>query len=363
MKIGLVRRGYSATGGAERYLLRFATALSEAGHTPVLFASTAWPQDAWSLGPRVSVHGENPGQFAAALERLVSRRHCDFLFSLERVSACDCYRAGDGVHRAWLARRARHEPWIETWFRKLRPMHRELLLLETQLFKNRRARAVIANSALVRDEIVHHFGYPADRIRIIPNGVPAPASTAETAAMRLKTRAELGYDENDPIVLFVGSGWERKGLNYAVHAINAVKNPNAQLLVAGRGNPAECPTSRRTRFLGTDYDVRSLYAAADVFLLPTLYDPFSNACLEAFSYGLPVVTTRDNGFCELLTTGVDGHVLENPADTTGMAQALDTWTTEGRADDARESIRRTASVWTIERNLEATLAVVAEFSP
>ena len=53
----------------------------------------------------------------------------------------------------------------------------------------------------------------------------------------------------------------------------------------------------------------ALYAAVDVFVLPTIYDPFSNACLEALAAGLPVLTTTANGFAEILTPGVTGDTF------------------------------------------------------
>ena len=66
----------------------------------------------------------------------------------------------------------------------------------------------------------------------------------------------------------------------------------------------------RVHFLGPVREMAAVYAAADVFVLPTLYDPFSNASLEALAAGLPVLTTRANGFAEILTPGVDGEVFE-----------------------------------------------------
>ena len=73
------------------------------------------------------------------------------------------------------------------------------------------------------------------------------------------------------------------------------------------------------RFLGAVEDLPALFSAADVFTLPTIYDPFSNACLEAIAAGLPVVTTTANGFSEILTRGVHGDVVE-PGDVTALAQ-------------------------------------------
>ncbi len=359
MKIGLVRRGFSGSGGAEAYLKRFAGALREAGHDCVLFASEEWPDSEWPFGELRRVRGGSPRSFADALSAANPRAHCDFLFSLERVWSCDCYRAGDGVHRAWLERRKRYEPWWSSAFRALRSKHRELLELEKALFRPAATRLVLANSNLVRDEIVREFGYPADRIRVIYNGVPAPRGTWN-ADLRQKARQELGVDESAFVVLFAGSGWERKGLKFAILGVNAANIPNLIFLVAGRGKQASLPASRHTRFLGPVRDMETVFAASDLFLLPTLYDPFSNACLEAAVRGMPVITTLDNGFSEVIEPGKTGEVLMTPTDTLRLAAAIEQWTNQEKRSAARSRAAHLASKFDIETNLRATLDAINE---
>jgi UDP-glucose:(heptosyl)LPS alpha-1,3-glucosyltransferase len=64
------------------------------------------------------------------------------------------------------------------------------------------------------------------------------------------------------------------------------------------------------------------YAAADVLVLPTIYEPFSNACLEALASGLPVVTTRAAGVSELLPDRLDSLTLPSPSDHAAIAERL-----------------------------------------
>src|SRR5437763_973751 len=85
-------------------------------------------------------------------------------------------------------------------------------------------------------------------------------------------------------LLFAGSGWERKGLIFAIQAMALCKNRKLRLLVAGRGNEKLYKTrglrfwrEEPVRFLGAVRDLARVYAAADIFILPTIYDPFSNA--------------------------------------------------------------------------------------
>src|SRR5207244_10475635 len=126
----------------------------------------------------------------------------------------------------------------------------------------------------------------------------------------------IGVDEIG--VLFLGSGWERKGLRFAVAAI---EKQRMRLLVAGRGNTRKYRSSRVT-FLGEIENVRLPLAAADIFILPTIYDPFSNASLEAMAAGLPVITTRANGCSEIIELKVHGSVVDRPDDVNALSDAL-----------------------------------------
>jgi len=108
-RIGLVRRGYAAAGGAERYLERFAAALAERNHEVVLFASPEWPDGSPQFAEVIRVAGSEPMSFADNLAKATPQKHCDLLDSFERVWERDFYRAGDGVHKAWLDRRAGFE--------------------------------------------------------------------------------------------------------------------------------------------------------------------------------------------------------------------------------------------------------------
>ena len=242
----------------------------------------------------------SPIAFADEMEEIARRKECDVVMSLERIWRCDVYRAGDGVHRAWLERRAE----IGGPFGKLRRLfnrkHSAALALEKSLFAKGGARRVIANSRMVKEEIVRFYGYPAEKIDVVHNGVPLQ-SLQRNEDDRAKTREACGLGKDDIAVLFAGSGWERKGLRFAIEAIER-QEKRMTLLVAGRGESRRFK-SGRVKFLGVVREMPALYAAADIFLLPTIYDPFSNACLEALAAGLPVVTTRANGFSEIIEPG------------------------------------------------------------
>jgi UDP-glucose:(heptosyl)LPS alpha-1,3-glucosyltransferase len=334
-------------------LFRFANAARAAGHETVLICGTGWLREAWPH-EMVVVGGTSPGAFADHLEERRAVGGWDVLFSLERVWACDVYRAGDGVHAAWLERRSQFEPAWRGWFRKFQRKHREIVELECKLFTGG-ARRIIANSQMVKDEIMLVYGTPAEHVHVIHNGVPIHA--AEPGA-REKIRAELGLAPAEYVALFAGTGWERKGLRHAIAAVNASKTP-ATMLVAGTGESRGLPASNRVRFLGAlpGEKLRAVLAAADVFILPTLYDPFSNACIEALAAGLPVITTTANGFAEIIAHGEEGDIVA-PGDIRALTASLTAWADPQRRAGIRPRLLEKAARCSVEENLARTLEVI-----
>ena len=354
LTIGLVRRGHSEAGGAEAYLKRLARGLSESGHATRLFTDATWPAPEWPWGPITRLRGETAHRFADELAKAEPKEQCDLILSLERVWQCDVYRAGDGIHQAWLQRRGAASSLLRRWLRRFNRKDRDTLELERALFAGG-ARHVIANSQMVKREAQEFYGYPAHQIDVVPNGVPLADFRPDPEARRLR-RKILQLGEDDLAVLFVGSGWERKGLRVAVQAVQSL-GENARLLVAGRGRRSMA-SGRGVQRLGAVLDLPSLYAAADIFLLPTLYDPFSNACLEALAAGLPVITTRANGFSETIEHGVHGSVVDDPLDPAPIRDALVFWSDAARRSAARPAILERAGLFDIGVNVERTLAVL-----
>ncbi len=358
LTIGFVRRGYSRSGGAESYLQRLAGGVREAGHQTRLVTTDAWPDGEWQSGLVTRVSGKTPTQFADEFEALRPTLGCDVIMSLERVWQCDVYRAGDGVHRAWLARRARYNSVLGKMRCIFNRKHRGILRLEESLFGHAGARRVIVNSQMVQREIEQLYGCPEEQIDVVRNGLPL-AQFRFTPEARTEKRQALGLAPESIAALFVGSGWERKGLRFAITAVENCNDPRLQLLVAGHGTPAKY-RSRSLRFLGVVQDLQALYAAADIFLLPTIYDPSSNACLEAMAVGLPVITTKGNGFSELMEEGRDGSIIKEPDNTAALCAALRFWSNGETREKSRASREEHAREFSIGRNVSATLQILLQ---
>ncbi|MBI4324812.1 MAG: glycosyltransferase family 4 protein [Chloroflexi bacterium] len=324
MKLALIRRQFSPTGGAELYMQRLLEALAEAGHELHLFAE-AWAQ----TPPGVSLHhvdargsrAERPLRFAESVERAVAQGRWDCVFSLERTLRQDVYRAGDGVHRVWLLRRRQFAPWWRKLWTGWGAFHKNMLRLEAQTFDPGNTRFIIANSEMVRREILENFRFPADRILLVRNGVEvARLQKGDRAA----TRARFGVQDNEFLLLFAGSGWERKGLAFVLQALRAWPSGSVKLLVAGKGiRPRGAPPN--AIFAGVLTEMHHAYAAADLLVFVPIYEPSANVCYEALAAGLPVVTSAYNGAAEIIQEKVNGSVIGNPADTSALVEAINYW--------------------------------------
>jgi UDP-glucose:(heptosyl)LPS alpha-1,3-glucosyltransferase len=144
-------------------------------------------------------------------------------------------------------------------------------------------------------------------------------------------------------------------------AAEACEDSKIRLLVAGRGDQTRYQ-SERARFLGEIADLRPIYAAADIFILPTIYDPFSNACLEALACGLPVITTRTNGFSEIMEDRIHGSIVDTASDIADLQKAVELWRDSTRRSVARQSILKRASQFDISRNVEKTLQILGQLA-
>lgn len=329
MKIALIRRQFAATGGAELYLQRLIAALAAAEHEVHLFA------EGWEGAPsNVTLHqvpvraprARRPVIFADTVAEMIKAESFDVVFSLERTFSQDVYRAGDGLHRVWLQQRKRYAPWWKRPFVGLGAFHRNMMALEARTFDSQGTRHVIVNSDMVRQEILQHFAFPAERIHLVRNGVDL---TRFKLGPREATRQRLGVKPDEFVLLFVGSGWERKGLGFLLRLMKRWdgkpgREGKVRLLVVGKGrHRGQVPAN--VIFAGSMAKVEDAYAAADLLTFLPIYEPSSNVVTEALASGLPVITSRFNGAAELIEPSLNGDVLDEPADTDALERAVQVW--------------------------------------
>lgn len=361
MRIGIIKQKFvKLSGGSERYTSGLVAALKQRGHEIHVFTAL-WDASADTQGVtlhRVPVLGgfsfTRQWSFAVNCRRAIERAPCDVVFSLERSLRQDIARAGGGCHVEWLAQRNRYAPIWEQILSRLNPLHAVLLHLERQTFSPANTRFIIANSQRGKDEIVRHFHFPQERIFVVLNGAdcerfkPSPHPPREAF-----------------VLLLVGSGFERKGVAFAIRALTHLP-ARVKLRIAGEGRRGpylrlaeKLGAADRVEFVGRSERIEAAYADADLLVHPAIYEPFSNACLEALACGLPVVSSRMNGASEVITPGVDGAVVDDPDDSAALAAAIKPFLDTRTHTTASRAARAKAESLPFSRNVEQTLEVFA----
>jgi UDP-glucose:(heptosyl)LPS alpha-1,3-glucosyltransferase len=373
MKIALLRQRVTAPGGAEATLINLARGLAAAGHEVAVYGTDPAAAVRNLLGPGVDyvpvpVLGGKTGRvltYALNVRKLLRQTPGRLVFSLERTIYQHVYRAGDGCHREWLKRRRPYLTPAARLAQDYSPFHRLLLGLEQRLFTDPHLLRVIANSLQVQREIESHYGLDPAKIRVIYNGLDhqrfRPLEVPGTMALKNK----LGLEENSRVVLFVGSGFARKGLAFLLEAFGGLKDQSSFLWIVGKGPiksylqlARRLGVAARVKFWGPQADTAPFYQAAAVLALPTIYDPCSNVVLEGLSCGCPVVTTAANGASEFITPGANGAVLARPHDVPGLVQALDEYLERGRDPKVRQAAQQAVAHLSWEQTVARTIEVL-----
>jgi UDP-glucose:(heptosyl)LPS alpha-1,3-glucosyltransferase len=178
-------------------------------------------------------------------------------------------------------------------------------------------------------------------------------------------RAAAGIPADAYTLLFVGSGFARKGLATAIEAFAAFGDRASRLLVLGKGDvreyqalAARLGVAERVVWLGARADPERWYAGADVVVLPSRYEPFGNVHLEALASGVPVIASARAGGAEVITEGVTGAVVK-PTDAGAIAAALERFR-ERREDDVAQAARRAVEPYTYAAQVNGFAQVYAQ---
>lgn len=347
--LAIIRQKYRPDGGAEQFVSRSIDSLKNHNVTPTLI-TRSWQNR--SEFPVIQCNPPKTGRisrekgFAREVTRIIEKSDFDLVQSHERIACCDIFRAGDGVHREWLTQRKRKMGTLSRWWLDHSPYHKYVLDAEAALFNSPRLRKVICISKMVRDDILRYFPQTKDKLEIISLGIDTDHFNPTVAAYRHAIRDQFNIPKSAFLFIFVGSGFERKGLITAIDALQNIP-AHCHLLVVGRDKTQKryqktaqsLGVGDRIHFAGVTDDVRPFYGAADAFILPTLYEPFSNAVIEAMACALPVITSTRCGGAELIHKGVNGLACD-ALDQAGFTQAMmeisqvedfESWKTAARA--------------------------------
>lgn len=372
MRIGLVIDEFDPLrGGAEQWTFQHATQLLQRGYEVHVVAGSFGPA-AMKLPFRLHAFGRIPSRLkrAAAVEGILRGLGLDIVHDIGTGWYSDVLQSEDGSRFAQWEQMLQTLPPlvrpIKRWMLQTLPRYHEFRELMRQQFSDPN-RIIVAVSQMCAADYERWHGVERERIRVVYHGTDTIRfSPRQREVHREPVRQQLGIRQEDVVFLFVGHDFVRKGLATALHAVKSLlaKDLPARLIVAGgpHGRPRRTigKSSDANIYTGRVADAVPLYAAADVFVLPTYYDPCSLSVGEAAASGLPIVTTRFNGASELITNDREGFILDDPADARLLSERLELLLDPARRAEMGQAARRMAEAFNMERNCEEILAVYRE---
>jgi len=354
--------------GAEQWTFQHAERLLARGHeVHVVAQGVNGPAAQLGIVPHLLGSIRSVLQRAAAADAALQRLDVDIVHDIGMGWHSHVLQSEDGSRLAqWEKKLLLLPSWQRPWKRamlRVLPRYRDFRRLMARQFGDPQ-RIVIAVSQMCARDYQRFHDVPSERIRLVYHGADNQRfSPAHRHRWREEIRDRLGVCEDEVMLLFVGHDYQRKGLSTAIRAANrlAAEGAPVRLVVVGgkkrRPPPAVGSPGGLVINVGAIDDPVPYYAAADVFVLPTFYDPCSLSVSEAAASGLPSVTTRFNGAAELLTEGVDGSVISDPADDAELADALRPLLDQNVRQRMGEAARKLAVQHTLDRNCDQIVSI------
>ncbi len=344
MHIAIVLMKYSPYGGNESQASILAESLLKEGFRVTIFANS-WtgirhPALGFKKVPIIKFTSWLKLVSFALLSRhylIHEKDQFDVVIAFDRVLLMDIYLAGNACHKEWMDFRRRNNGLRTRISLIINPLNIFINFIEKHIFnhiqKSKGYIIVLAQSAI--KQIQKNYHVDDDRFVIIPPAINLKKFNHEIVInYRQEERNRLGIDDNILMLLHVGSGFEIKGLEATIRALSILRERqiNAVLVVAGKisSKTSKFRTLAKTLdiekhvyFLGGVETIERLYGAADVFVLPTLFETYCISAIEALSCGLPVIIGKGAGVADIIKDKNAGNVIDTPANPDELADMIE----------------------------------------
>jgi L-malate glycosyltransferase len=343
--------------GGQNQALLLLRGLYERGHAAELVATH---------GSSISHRAKKEGIYVHSVSRSWPRwSAASKIRSILREDRVELVHANEAhaVTAAWFALRGRNYPFVVSR-RVGYPLSKGWLAQR----RYKRANRILANSQWVAEQAAAS-GAEREKICVVYEGAEIPE--LPTPARRAQARQKWGVAEGAPLLGCVGKLLPDKGQECLIRAMVQIRKdfPGAKLILAGDGSTrreleklaAELQLSRAIIFSGFVRDVESVYAALDVFLLPSYFEALNNSLLAAMSYEIPSIAFSRGALTEIMEEGKSGLFVSGPEAgeiSTAVKRILsDSQFARSLGQAARV---RVAENFTAERMVDQTLKIYEE---
>ncbi len=331
IRVAVVIPKYGLVGGAETFVLELCERLALRREFKIHVFANKWRKGAGPIAfhkvpvirfPRFL----EPISFAYFANQRICRQDFDLVHSHERIFEMDLFTFHGIPHKEWI-RTTRKRPM--TLF------DRATAWVEHKGLSNQRLQMVMPVSNLAKEKLLKIYNLPGSKVRVNTPGIDAGRFLAlDPQACRREIFQRHALSFEDIVVLFVSMNFELKRLDLVLKGIaGLVAQTNRKLplklLVVGKGNSKrfimlarELGIAERVIFAGVTREMEKYYLASDIFAMPSKFDTFGMAVLEAMTAGLPVIIARGVGARDLVESGVNGFVLADNPTVPEMTAAL-----------------------------------------
>ncbi len=373
MKIALVILHSDPTrGGAERYTVDLANALNTRGHEVTFITTSAATPSPCNQGEGSGFsNNQNPlpdyrerehcatvilaatgftrtaryHNFLNSLDAHFDRHKYNIIHAMLPIHHCDVYHPHAGMA-------------VESRMSIFTPRRKAMAQVEQQLLYAPKPPRVLCLSEYVKQSVRKHYPLGASHLPVLFNAVDLE-------------RFALGEPKphDDLIALMIAQDFERKGLRQTLEALAKIDDKRLKLRVIGKDDPGtyrklaeRLGIADRVQFAGPTTDPAGEYRNADFFILPTRHDPCSLVVLESLAMGLPVISTRFNGACEIMTDGKHGFVLSDPNNIDALSAAMKKMLDEPTRLSMRAACLELRSSLSYERHLDRLIQIYEQIA-
>ena len=321
LKLAFCLYKYFPYGGLQRDFLKIALRCQQQGHEIKVY-TLSWQGDVpegidVTIVP-VSAFTNHTlyKRFSEWVQQSLSLDPVDAVVGINKMPHLDVYYAADSCYEE----KANSQ---RGWMYRLLPRYRHFSVYERAVFGRESKTEILMISKVQKPFFDHHYQTQEDRIQFLPPGISRDRVVPDDVVQRRRAkRADLGLIDDDKMLLMVGSGFVKKGLDRALYAVRALprsERRKVRFFVIGEDNPA--PFKRLMFLLGLSGNVTILSGqddipdfmfAADLLILPALDEAAGIVLLESVVAGLPVLTTENCGYAHYVTEADMGELVPMP---------------------------------------------------
>lgn len=370
LKLAFCLYKYFPYGGLQRDFLKIALSCQQQGHQIRVY-TLGWQGDV-PVGVKVMIVPVSAitnhslyERFSDWVQENLSLDPVDVVVGINKMPGLDVYYAADSCYEE----KANSQ---RSWIYRLLPRYRHFSRYEKAVFGRASKTQVLMISKVQKPFFDRHYQTQESRIQFLPPGISRDRVAPDDVAQRRRVkRAELGLNDDEKMLLMVGSGFVKKGLAralYSVRALPRVERRKVRFFVIGEDNPVRFKhlifllgiTQNVTILSGQD-DIPDFMFAADLLILPALDEAAGIVLLEAVVAGLPVLTTENCGYAHYITDSDMGAVVPMPFEQKVLNKKLGSMLRDKNRSAWVEKGRRfaeSASIYSLHQNASQTIEQV-----